>query len=113
MPSLDVMIPDSRHIISHVIQDTGCYVCLFRCHIVIVVGDGLSLKDIPIVEQVDVFLSVFPTQLFNQRADPRHGAAPRLPTDKVVGEERSVDIRSFYKFDCNVFLLCHCGRTES
>ena len=113
MTRLDVVVAHGRHVITHIVQHAGGNVLLLGNHIVVIVGNGLPLENIPVVEQIDVFSAVFPPQFFYQGTDPRHGAASGLAGDEVVGEERTVNVRGLYELEGNVFLLCHGGRTES
>ena len=103
-PGLDVVVAHVAGIVIHEVQHLRRQVGRHRIHIIIVIGRGLPLEDIPIVQQQQIVPILLPL-LPHVGLHPCQASRSRLPPDEVVGIEIAMHIRSFYNLQLDNFVL--------
>ena len=115
------MVTDGFGIITHIVDNFGSDVRLFRCHKVVVIACGLALQNVAIVEQDDILPHLL-TQLIYVETDACHrtfscsmlckdiinGWGCIVQTRYFVGEETAMHIAGLQNTEVDDFLLCCC-----
>ena len=107
VPALDVMIAEVAHIATEIVEHGGRNMFRLCVDKVIIIGRGLSLKDVSIVDINKPFAPLRP-HLLQQRADTGQATLGRLVGDEIVGEKVSVDVARLDELQ--MYFLCLQGR---
>ena len=101
---LYIVVAHIGGIIAHEVQHIGGYVERYRVDVVIVIGGGLALQDVAVVQQNQVVLIGFAR--FLHKCVHACQASGGLPLkDEIVGIEITVDITGLYYFQFYFFIL--------
>ena len=106
MTRFNIMIAKYLRIILHVVDHIGSHVSSLCVYIIIIIAGRLTLQNVAIFQEDEIFLVVF-TQIVDVGRNARQGSCFRLTVDEIVREERAVHIACLYHSQFYGTLLCH------
>ena len=102
MSCLDVVVPHIACVVFQVVEHGSAYVGRGRVDVVVVIGYGLSLQDVSVIEKQYV-VAVLLALGVHEGGNPCQTALLWAPVDKVVGEISPMYVTCLQQFDGNFF----------
>ena len=107
MSCLHIMVAEGLCVIPHVVDDRSCDVGFVRLDAIIVIADGLTLKDVTVVDEDDV-LAIFLPKTVDVSTDSSQTALQGFTLHKAIGKEMSMHVSGFDDSELNgLCLRCH------